>query len=87
LHCKNCKLDLIFTYIPNLDIPPKILRGGLTKEYFREKHCFMKKGATNTNGIEGLMPAELVKLFYEKRVSKYGRLTVMFIRKILGYPI
>ncbi len=47
----------------------------------------MKKGATNTNGIEGLMPAELVKLFYEKRVSKYGRLTVMFIRKILGYPI
>jgi hypothetical protein len=23
----NCKLDFIFTYIPNLDIPPKILRG------------------------------------------------------------
>jgi hypothetical protein len=36
----------IFTYIPNLDIPPKILRGA-TKTYFREKHCFLKKGYRN----------------------------------------
>ncbi len=38
----NCKLDFIITYILNLDIPPKILRG-LTKDYFWEKHCFLKK--------------------------------------------
>jgi hypothetical protein len=48
----NCKLDFIFTYIPNLDIPPKILRGA----YLR---IFKKT------------------LFYEKRVSKYVRLTVL----------
>jgi hypothetical protein len=36
-------LDFIITYFLNLDIPPKILRG-LTKEYLREKHCFLKKG-------------------------------------------
>jgi hypothetical protein len=35
--------DFIFTYIPNLDIPPKIFRGAY-QEYFREKHCFLKKG-------------------------------------------
>jgi hypothetical protein len=28
------------------DIPPKILRG-VTKTYFREKHCFLKKGCRN----------------------------------------
>ncbi len=42
LHFSNCKVDFILTYVPNLAIPPKILRG-LTKEYFREKHCFLKK--------------------------------------------
>jgi hypothetical protein len=39
------KLDF-FTYIPNLDISLQILRG-VSKEYFREKHCFMKKGCRN----------------------------------------
>jgi hypothetical protein len=42
LALQNCKLDFTITYIPNLDIPPKILRG-VTKTYFREKHCFLKK--------------------------------------------
>ncbi len=39
----NCKLDFSITYIPNLYIRPKILRGA-AKTYFRENHCFSKKG-------------------------------------------
>ncbi len=32
---QNCKLDLIVTYVLNLDIPPKIFRG-VAETYFRE---------------------------------------------------
>ncbi len=42
----------MFTYTPNLDIPPKILRGAYRRIFQRKT------------------------LFYEKRVSKYVRLTV-----------
>jgi hypothetical protein len=47
------QLDLIITYIPNLDIPPNILRGGGFPKHILEKNAVS-----------------------EKRVSKYGRLTV-----------
>ncbi len=36
----NCKLDFIITYIPNLDIPPKILRGGLPKHILEKNTVF-----------------------------------------------
>jgi hypothetical protein len=44
LHCYNCKLDFIITYIPNLYIPPKILRGGLPRHILEKTTVFLKKG-------------------------------------------
>ncbi len=38
----NCKLDFIITYIPNLDIPPKILRGAYQRIFYR-KTLFTEK--------------------------------------------
>ncbi len=75
----NCKRDFIFTDISSLDIPPKMLRGGL-KTYSREKRkkntVFVKKGV-EIEAFDG-NNSKLFK-FFENYQHTYKKYCIYFI--------